>query len=165
MSAQDTIPDILGAAGGYDIDDLLGQSVGDMTKSEPVPEGVYHCRVNKSEVKAPKQPTKVNQKTKEVETSFPYVNWDYVITGGSPEEYHGRHFFEVGTLKPGATFVNRNVLEALGFEEDVTLRDALPECPDRELLIAVIVEPEGLGADGKWYPARNKIVKRLPLAA
>lgn len=152
------------------VEELLGQRVGDMTKSEPLPEGVYHIRVVKAEVREPKEAT--NQKGEE---SFPYVNYDYVVCGDSPEEFHGRHVFEIGTLKPGATFVNRQVLEAAGFDEDTTLADALPELPDREFLVALTIDGkfdkatgkwEGKkGADGKWYEARNKVTKRMALGA
>jgi hypothetical protein len=153
----------------YDLNELLGTSVGDMTKSEPLPEGVYHCRVAKAEIKHPKDPYKKKADGSfDLENpNFPYVNYDYVVTGGSPEEYHGRHVFEIGTLKPGATFVNRQVMEACGFSDDTTLGEALPELNtgNRELLLALAVEAEGKGKDGKWYPARNKIAKRLPLSA
>jgi hypothetical protein len=158
----------------YDIDDLLGTSVGDMTKNEPLPEGVYHVRVVKAELK---QPTveKMAEKEKEGKEAFPYINYDYVVTGDSPEEFHGRRIFEIGTLQPGATFVNRDVLSACGFDDDVSLRDALPELPNRELLLGVTIEGvwnaerkiwEGKkGKDGKFYEARNKVTKRLPLGA
>lgn len=160
----------------YDLDELLGTSVGDMTKNEPLPEGVYHVRVTKAEVV---QPTveKVRGKAAEGKEAFPYVNYEYTVTGDSPEEYHGRKVFEVGTLQPGATFVNRSVLTACGFEEDVTLRDALPELKTgtREFLAALTVDGEWddnakewkgkKGKDGRFYEPRNKVTKRMPLGS
>jgi hypothetical protein len=155
------------AAAGYDLDELLGTKVGDMTKSEPLPEGVYHVRIGKAVVTHPKQSTKKDKSGQDVQT-YPYVNWDLVVTGDSPEEFHGRHTFDMGSLKPGATFTNRQYLEALGYGEDVTLGEALPEinAGNSELLVGLVVEPEGISpADNKWYPARNKITRRLKLGS
>src|SRR5690348_3332782 len=115
-----------------DINELLGATVGDMTKSEPLPEGVFHIRVNKAEVRMPSEPFKKNPDGSQGEENYPYINYDYVVTGDSPEEFHGRHVFEIGTLKPGATFVNRQVCEAAGFSEDTTMADALPQLVGRE---------------------------------
>lgn len=153
--------------GQYDLDQLLGEAVGDMTKSEVLPEGVFHVRIGKAEVRPPKEPTKKNAKTGEIETKFPYVNWDLVVTGRSPEELHGRHLYDIGSLKPGATFTNRQYLEALGFSEETTLKEALEliNSGEYELLVGVAIQKEGEGPDGKWYPEKNKITRRLPLEA
>lgn len=158
-------------------EELLGQKVGDMTKSGYFPEGVYHVRIAKAELKEPEHEYKQNPDgTPNLnEPNYPYINYDYVLCGSSPEELHGRHVFEVGTLKPGATFVNRQVLTAVGHDDDTTLAEALPTLPDSELLIAVSIdgkynkktgEWEGQkGKDGKFYEPRNKVTKRMALDA
>lgn len=147
-----------------DLDALLDQKVGDLTKSETVPEAVYHVRVVKAEIRQPSAET-VAKNMREGKESYPYINWDLVVTGASPEEFHGRRLFDIGTLKPGGTFVNRQYLQAMEFADEVTIREALPNVVDRELLVAVTVQPAGKGADGKEYEARNRITKRMPLSA
>jgi hypothetical protein len=137
-----------------------GLRLGDMSKGEVLPEGVYHVRIAKAEEKIA-QPSESNP------DPYPYLNLDYVVTGSSPEEFHGRHVFEMCTYKPGGNFALRQVAEAAGADEDADILRWVKEGTfiDRELLVAVKVEKEGKGKDGKWYPERNRVVKRLALDA
>ena len=132
--------------------------LGDMAKGEPLPEGVYHVRINKAE-------ERINA---EKPDAFPYLNVDYVVCGGSPEEHHGRHVFENCTYEPGKNFSLRQLATAVfGEDDDLDVIEVIREgkFSDAELQVAVAIDKEGKGKDGKFYAARNSVKKRLPLRA
>lgn len=140
--------------------------VGEMSKSSTVPEGTYHIRCAKAEIKAPSDETIAanDQKGKD---SYEFVNFDMVIVGteANPEAQHGRHVFDNCTLAPSGNFALRQAAEAAGIGEEEDIIDAINagRFTDAEFYITVAVEKEGKGRDGKVYPERNKVTKRSPL--
>lgn len=136
--------------------------LGDMAKGDPVPEAVYHARIVKTEERK-SEPSVKNP------DPYPYLNVDYVISGDSPEEFHGRHVFENLTYAPGKNFALRQLAVAcFGEQEDFDVLEAIRSNAfvDQELLIAVGVEPARTDKDtGKTYEARNNVTKRMPLGA
>jgi len=133
--------------------------LGDMAKGEPVPESVYHVRIAKAELKT----AAASDKNPD---PYPYLSVALVITGDSPEEFHGRQVFTFCTLEPGKNFSLRQLAVAVfGEDEELDIMEVINEgrFVDGELLAAVGIQKAGKGADGKWYEARNQIKKFLPL--
>src|SRR5262245_1414315 len=94
--------------------DFLNQEVGDLTKTELLPDGVYHARLTKAEFRFPEAPKagqeeEIDEKTGEPKEKWPYYNFTFTLTGETPEELHGRNLWVVATLKPKATFVLRQI--------------------------------------------------------
>lgn len=141
---------------------LEGLRLGDMAKGDPIPEAVYHVRIAKTEEKT-SDPSEKNP------DPYPYLNVDYVVSGGSPEEYHGRHVFENLTYAPGKNFALRQLATAVfGENEDLDVLEVIRNggFVDQELLIAVSVEKERTDkTTGKTYQARNNVTKRMALTA
>lgn len=143
-----------------------GRKIGDMAKSEPLPDGIYHVRIDKTEEKR-SEPSQANP------DPWPYIATEYTVCGGSPEEFHGRKFFENMTVAPGKDFTLRQLSEAIGLGEDdeiyVVEGEGQPAVFqhhlffEKELLVAVTTEKAGKGKDGKHYEARNKVTRRMPL--
>jgi hypothetical protein len=162
----------------FDPNELLNQTVGDLTKNVPLAEGVYHVRLAKKEYVVPKPPVpgapvEYEKDGVTPKEKFPYYNLQWVVTGDSPEESHGRMLFEIASLKPGATFTLRQIAEAIGMPEDANvfvavennvpiLNEAFNDC---ECLLVVAIQAEGKGKDGKWYAERNAIKKHMPLGS
>lgn len=139
-----------------------GLRLGDMAKGgDPVPEAIYHVRIAKTE-------EKVSEPNDKNPDPYPYLAVTYVVTGGSPEEYHGRHIFENLTYAPGKNFALRQLAEAVGLSEDDDVLEAIRTGAfiDQELQIAVSIEKEREDKKtGKKYEARNNVRKRMQLAA
>jgi len=142
-----------------------GLKFGDLATNVPIPEAVYHVRVLKTEIKTAEPSAKEPD-------PYPYVNIAYVVTGQSPEEYHGRQVFENATLAPGKNFSIRQVVSAIfggpdqvDPELDVVEYIRSGGMVDGELLIAVGIEKERTAPNGKKYEARNNVTKRLPVQA
>jgi hypothetical protein len=133
-----------------------------MSKGEPVPEGIYHVRIAKITMKTP-EPKEKNP------DPWPYFNLDFVIAADprTPEELQGRHVFDINTLEPGKNFAARQLAVAVfgdaDDELDVIEKFTEGAFQDAELQIAVKVQKEGKGADGKWYDARNQVAKRMAI--
>lgn len=135
--------------------------LGDMAKGEPVPEGVYHCRVASMEQRT----TEANEKNPD---PWPYLMVSYAVTGGSPEEYHGRRVFDMLTLDPKNNYRLRQLAVAcFGEDDDLDVMDKIRTNGfiDAEVQVAVVVEKAGKGKDGKFYEARNRVTKTLSLEA
>jgi hypothetical protein len=124
--------------------------LGDMPKSSPVPEGVYHLRCDKAELKMSK------------EKKTPMAEAQLTIFGPEEaEEFHGRKVFENFMLGGEGMFRTRQFLEASGLPEDFVLDDT-ERLIGLESGAVVQVEPER-EADGKVYPARNRVAKFIPI--
>jgi hypothetical protein len=133
--------------------------LGDMAKSEPVPEAVYRVRIGKVEEKVA-EPTEKNP------DPYPYAEIHFVIQ--EPEEYLGRHVFDMCTYAPGKNFALRQLGEALGLTEDDDMLELIRsgQLVDQELQIAVSVEKARKDPrTGKQYDARNRVTKRMPLTS
>jgi hypothetical protein len=129
--------------------------VGDLPKSEPVPEGLYHIRADKAEYKTSGPNSK--------KPGSPMAEVQFTIFGPEEaEEYHGRKLFENFMLAGDGAFRIRQFLEATGEDENFVLEDT-DQIIGRESGAVVQVEPPRPGPDGKQYDARNRIVKFLPL--
>ena len=132
-----------------------------MAKGEPIPESVYHVRVVKADLRT-SAPSDKNP------DPYPYLNVDLVVSGDSPEEFHGRHVFTFCTLEPGKNFSLRQLAVAVfGEDEDLDIMEKIQEGAfvDAELLAAVGIQKAGKGGDGKHYEARNNVKKLMPLKA
>jgi hypothetical protein len=117
------------------------KAVGDMERASNLPEGTYHVRVEKVEYVS--QAAKVDK--------HPYLNLQLSVV--QPEEFTGRKIWTIVTLKPGADFALRALLEAAGFGEADVFSDT-DELVDREVSVAVIIE-----AGQQGYGPRNKVTK------
>jgi hypothetical protein len=124
--------------------------LGDMPKSEPVPEGVYHIRCDKAGFK------KSSKGEGMVEVQFT------IFGPGEQEQYHGRKLFENLMMEGAGMFKTRDLLEAAGFDEDYTLEDT-DALINLEVAAVVQVQP-AREADGKKYEARNQIKRFLPIS-
>jgi len=126
--------------------------LGDMPKGEPVPEGVYHVRVDKSEYKESK------------EKKTPMANLEMTIFGPSDaEEYHGRKLFDLLMLSGEGMFRTRQLLEASGEGDDFTLDDT-DQLIGREIGVVVTTEKERKDPNtGQTYAARSKVARYVPI--
>lgn len=130
--------------------------VGDMPTNTPVPEAIYHLRVDKVELKKT-GPNSKNPNTPMAEVTFT------IFGPEEAEEFHGRKVFENLMLAGDGMFRLRQLLEATGQGEDFVLEDT-DQLLHLEVAAVVQVEPEK-EVDGKKYGARNKVAKFLPLPA
>lgn len=129
--------------------------VGDMPKGDPVPEGVYHLRLEKATYKTTGQASK--------NPGAPMAECQFVIFGPEEaEEYVGRKIFENFMLSGEGMFRTRQFLTSSGADDDFVLEDT-DQLQDRECAGVVQVQEESKGADGKLYPARNKIARFMPI--
>ena len=121
--------------------------VGDMPKSEPVPEGHYHIRCDKAEL----------VKTAKGENM---ISAQFTIFGPEEQEqYHGRKLFENFMMEGQGLFRTRQFFEACGEGEDFLVEDS-EQFEKRE--VAAVVQIEAGGTDPKTkkaYGPRN-VVKR-----
>jgi len=126
--------------------------LGDMPSGSPVPEGIYHVRLDKAEYK-------VSKKTK-----IPMAEVQFTIFGPeSAEEFHGRKLFENLMLDGEGRFRTRQLLEATGETEDFILEDT-EQLLGRECAAVVQEEKEREDPETKQkYPARNKIARFMPI--
>jgi hypothetical protein len=125
----------------------------DMPKSEPVPEGIYHLRLDKADYK-------LSSKKQEsmVEVHFS------IFGPEEAEQYHGRKVFENIMLAGPGMFRLRQLLEATGEDENFVLEDT-EALIGREVAAVVQVEPARQDPEnpGKEFSARNKIARFLPI--
>lgn len=139
-----------------------GLRLGDMSGNEPLPEAIYPVRIQKTEIKRA-APSQQNP------DPWDYANIALVVVADDrvDEQYHGRYIFDGGTLQPGKNWAVRQLLEAVGVDEDedviVGLRNNA--YADRQLLVAVKIDPGGKGNDGKEYGPRNRVTKRIRIDA
>jgi hypothetical protein len=128
--------------------------VGDMPTNTPVPEAIYHLRLDKATYKT----TGSNAKT----PGAPMAECQFTIFGpAEAEEFHGRKIFENLMLDGSGMFRVRQLLEATGENEDFVLEDT-DQLVGRECAAAVQEEKEKT-IDGKRYDPRNKIARFMPL--
>lgn len=134
--------------------------VGDMPTQEPVPEGVYHVRVDKATYKV----AKTGKKT-------PMVECMLTIFGpADAEEYHGRKVFDNLMLEGEGAFRTRQLLEASGEDSDFVLDDT-DLLLQREVAIVTQTEKEREEVDdagvktGKVFPSRSKVARYQAIEA
>jgi hypothetical protein len=133
---------------------IPGVRVGDMPTNQPVPEGIYHLRVDKAELKK----TSAGSKN----PGSPMAEVTFTIFGPEEaEEFHGRKVFENLMLVGDGMFRLRQLLEADGQGEDFVLEDT-EQLLKIECMAVVQIEPER-EQDGKKYNARNKVAKFMPM--
>ena len=123
--------------------------LGDMPKGEPLPEGIYHVRLDKAEYKTSK------------EKQNPMAAVQFTVFGPEDQEqYHGRKLFENLMLSGEGMFRTRQLLEASGESDDFVLEDT-EQLLNREVAAVVQLEKERANPDkpGENYPARNKIAR------
>lgn len=128
--------------------------LGDMPKSEPVPEGTYHVRCDKAEYKVAKK------------SGQPMASIQLTIFGPEESEAcHGRKLFENLMLAGEGMFRIRQFLEACGQDEDFLLEDT-EQLVDMECAVVVQIEKERTDPEnpGKTFPERNKVARFLPIA-
>ena len=126
--------------------------VGELPKSEPVPEGTYHIRCDK----AGYAEGKTGKKT-------PYAATQWVIFGpAEAEEFHGRKLFDNLMLDGEGMFHLQNCLTAAGFDDDFQLTDT-DTLLGIELAAVVVTKAGGKGADGKEYGPRSEISRFMPI--
>jgi hypothetical protein len=133
--------------------------LGEMAKSEPVPEAIYKARIGKVA-------EKVSEPSDKNPDPYPYAEIHYIIQ--EPEEFLGRHVFDMCTYAPGKNFALRQLGEALGLGEDDDMLDLIRtgSLVDQELQIAVAIEKARKDPkSGATYEARNRVMKRMPLTA
>src|SRR5579859_5356730 len=123
------------------------QRVGDLPEGgKPIPEGVYHLRVDKAVYKESKE-----KKTPMIEATLT------VFGPAEAEEFHGRKVFDNLMLTGDGAFRTRQLLEASGEDADYVLEDS-DQLLQREVAAVVGIEKERKDeATGKTYPERNKI--------
>jgi hypothetical protein len=131
--------------------------LGDMPKGEPLPEALYHLRVDKVEFKK----TGPNSK----KPGSPMAEVQLTVFGPAEvEEFHGRKVFENFMLSGEGMFRTRQFLEAAGAAEDFVLEDT-DQLLGMEVGAVVQVEPSRRDPEtGQEYSARNKVQRYLPLA-
>jgi hypothetical protein len=128
--------------------------VGDMPSNTPVPEGIYHLRLDKATYKT----TGTGSKT----PGAPMAECQFTIFGPQEqEEFHGRKIFENLMLDGSGMFRVRQLLEATGENEDFVLEDT-DQLVGREVAAAVQVEKEKV-VDGKRYDERNKVARFMTI--
>jgi hypothetical protein len=133
-----------------------GPRLGDLPSGEPVPEAVYHLRLDKVQLKTSGANAK-NPGTPMAEAQFTIFGPD------EAEEFHGRKVFENFMLAGGGAFRTRAFLEATGESEDFVLEDT-EQLLNREVAALVQVEKERKDPEtGQTYPARNRITRFMPL--
>jgi len=126
----------------------------DMPTNEPVPEGVYYIRCDKSSLKK----TGPNSKT----PGTPMAEVQFTIFGpDEAEASHGRKIFENFMLAGAGMFRVRQFLESAGKDEDYTLEDT-DDLLTLECAAVVAVEP-AREIDGKKLGARNSISRFMPI--
>jgi hypothetical protein len=129
--------------------------LGDMPKSEPVPESVYHIRLDKATLKK----TGAGSQN----PGSPMAEAQFTIFGPEEaEEFQGRKLFENLMLTGEGMFKLRQLLEVTGEDENYVLEDT-DQLVGRECAAVVQIEPAKKGEDGKRYDARNKIARFMPL--
>ena len=141
----------------------LGFTLKDLPKGEPVPEGTYHVRI----AKAPRKVAK--DAASSTEEKFPYLEIDLVVQ--APEEFLGRHLFDVATLKPGVQFKLRQIMEVADWPEDTTYDDddiesgkLSTDLEGIECLVVTTIQKGNVDKiTGQQYEPRNKVQKYLPL--
>lgn len=132
-----------------------GYKVSDMATSDPVPEATYHLRIAKVDYANPDDP-EWKAAHPNSEAKHPGLLFDFVVQDEG--DLFGRHVFQNATMKKGGDWLLRQIVEALGKEDDWELDT--DEMVDGEVMGVVLVKPAS--ADGK-YTARNEIKKFLPL--
>jgi hypothetical protein len=122
--------------------------LGDMPKGEPLPEAVYHVRLDKAEFKL------------SAEKKNPMASCQFTVFGpDEAEEFLGRKIFENLMLTGEGMFRTRQLLEQTGETDDFVLEDT-EQLIGREVGAVVQVEKERKDATtGEVYGARNKIAR------
>ena len=119
--------------------------VGEMNSGEPLPEAIYHLRVDKADYKLSK------------EKGNPMIECQFTVFGpDDAEEYHGRKVFENLMLTGDGNFRTRQFLEAAGCDEDFVLEDT-EQLLGFEVAGAVQIEKPRPNPAGGEYPARNRV--------
>jgi hypothetical protein len=135
--------------------------LGDMSTGEPIPEGVYPVRIAKVEIRRP-DPTDKNP------DPYEYASVQFVVIAHPDvdEVLHGRYIFDNPSFAPNANHRLRKLTEAVfGKDEDIDVVDSIKSgrFENAEVLASVVIQKAGKGKDGKYYEAKNNIVKYLPL--
>jgi len=128
--------------------------MGDMPKGEPVPEAVYHARIDKADYKLSQ------------EKQNPMAELMLTIFGpAEAEEYIGRKLFDNLMLTGEGMFKTRQLLEASGEDDDFLLEDT-EQLLGREVGVVVQMEKERPDPrnPGKNFPQRNKIARYIPIS-
>jgi len=107
----------------------------------PMPEATYALRADKVEIKMKKNAGP---------DDAPYINIMWTVTAEG--EYLGRKIFDILTLKKGADFKLKGLLEILGIDEF----EDTDQLDKAEVTAAVTIEK---GQQG--YDDRNKVMKYL----
>jgi hypothetical protein len=129
--------------------------LGDMPKSEPLPEAIYHLRVDKAEYKK----TGAGSKN----PGSPMASVQFTVFGPEEaEEFLGRKVFENFMLSGEGQFRIRQLLEATGESDDFVLEDT-DQLVGREVAAVVKIDPASKGEDGKQYDARNRITRLMAI--
>lgn len=125
----------------------------DMPKGTPLPEALYHLRLDKAEYKVSRE-----KKTPMAECQLTVFGPD------EAEEFHGRKVFENFMLSGEGMFKTRQLLEAAGKGDDFVLEDT-EQLLGIEVAAVVQLEAERTNPDNpnEKYPARNKVQKYLPI--
>lgn len=138
-----------------------GKRVGDMPEGGgTVPEGTYHIRSDKSELK------KAGPNAKNPGASMAAVMFT-IFGPAEQEEHHGRKLFENFILVGDGLWRARQFFEASGEGPDFVIEDT-DQFLNREVEVVVGVEearPDPSDPSGrKMFPAKNIIKKFLPIA-
>jgi hypothetical protein len=128
--------------------------MGDMPTGSPLPEGVYHLRLDKTTLKKTGPASKA--------PGSPMAECQMTVFGPEEaEEFHGRKVFENFMLAGEGMFRTRQFLEAAGKNEEFVLDDT-EQLLGLEVAAVVQVEPERKDGD-KVYSARNKVLRYMPV--
>ena len=154
---------------------LKPYAVKDMSTSDPIPEGTYRLRINGFEYNDPfDEEWKAAHPNSDAKNAF--LSCDLVVQDETIEDKNGeqivvfgRHLFTVLTFKKGGDFMLRQLLEAVGKEDDWMLIDDegqphWDELKDGEVSAVVTIQPERFDPKSKQtYQARNNVKKIIPL--
>lgn len=155
---------------------LAGYAVKDMASSSPVPEATYRLRIHEFEFNDPTDPEWKRQNPTST-AKFPNLNVSFVIQdetvpgpeAGSTVPVFGRYIFCTLTFKKGGDFMLRQLVEAVGKEDDWQLIDDQGEphwneLIDAEVLATVIIQPEREDPNThQKYAAKNEVKKFMKL--
>src|SRR5262245_11193109 len=134
----------------------------DMATSDPIPEATYRVRVKDEPEYNDHTDPEWRKKHPQSEAKHPGLNCTFVVQdetvpnpeGGDDITVLGRHIFTNITMKKGADFMLRQLLEAIGYPEDDDLDTA--RLKDAECLAVVVIKP-AREVNGQKYEARNEI--------
>lgn len=137
-----------------------GKRVGDLPSGgNPIPEGTYHLRADKSVLEAVKG---VNAKNKGAAMAAVMFS---VFGPADQEEHVGRKIFDRFMLEGEGLWRARQYFEAAGEGPDFVIEDT-DQFLNHEVAAVIAIEPATMDPNDntkELYPAKNVVKKYLPL--